>query len=138
MEIKVRDHTSTYNNPEKVACLFRKILSAENDIDRDKEHVWVLGLNTRNCMKYVELVSLGTLDSSLIQPREIFRMGVAKAVKSIIVAHNHPSNAEHPSTEDRVITQRLKGAGEILCIPVLDHVIVTEDGYFSFAESGLL
>jgi DNA repair protein RadC len=138
MEIKVRDHRTEYNNPEKVARLFREILGTENNIDRDKEHVWVLGLNTRNCMKYVELVSLGTLDGSLIQPREIFRMGVAKGIKSIIVAHNHPSNAENPSTEDKEITQRLKGAGEILCIPVLDHVIVTRDGYFSFAESGLL
>ena len=138
MEIKVRDRRTEYNNPGKVACLFRKILSAENDIDRDKEHVWVLGLNTRNHMKYIELVSLGTLDSSLIQPREIFRMGVMKGIKSIIVAHNHPSNAEHPSTEDKEITQRLRGAGEILCIPVLDHVIITRDGYFSFAESGLL
>jgi DNA repair protein RadC len=138
MEIKVRDHRTAYNNPEKVARLFREILSAENDIDRDKEHVWVLGLNTRNFMKYIELVSLGTLDGSLIQPREIFRMAVIKGVKSIIVAHNHPSGVEHPSTEDKEITRRLKGAGEILCIPVLDHVIVTEDGYFSFAGCGLL
>jgi len=138
MEIKVQDNKTVYNNSGKVAHLFQEILSNENEIDQDKEHVWVLGVNTRHIVKYVELVSLGTLDASLMQPREIYRMAISKGVKAIIIAHNHPSGLEQSSEEDKEITQRLKQAGNILGIKLLDHVIVTKEQHFSFADSGLL
>jgi DNA repair protein RadC len=138
MEIKVQDQNAIYSNSGKVAHLFQKILSNENEIDQDKEHVWVMGLNTRNCVKYVELVSLGTLEASLVQPRETYRMAILKGVKSIIFAHNHPSGETQPSEEDKAITQKLFHAGNILGINLLDHVIVTKERHFSFADSGLL
>jgi DNA repair protein RadC len=138
MEIKVQDNKTVYNNSGKVAHLFREILSNENEIDQDKEHVWVLGVNTRHIVKYVELVSLGTLDASLMQPREVYRMAISKGVKAIIIAHNHPSAVVQPSEEDKATTQQLSQAGNIIGIKLLDHVIVTKEGYFSFLDSGLL
>jgi DNA repair protein RadC len=121
-----------------VADLFRRILASESEIDQDKEHVWVMGVNAKNAAKYVELVSLGTLDCSLIQPRETFRMAISRGVKSIILAHNHPSGEAIPSNEDTNVTRNLREAGRIIGIQLLDHVIVTKDRHFSFADTGLL
>ena len=138
MEIKVQDEKTVYNNAGKVAALFQGFLSNENEIDQDKEHVWVMGLNTRNIVKYVELVSLGTLEESLIQPREVYRMAISRGAKSIIIAHNHPSKSIEPSPDDLTITSRLTKAGEIIGIKVLDHVIITKQDHFSFADRGML
>jgi DNA repair protein RadC len=138
MEIMIQDTKTAYKNFGMVADLFRRILASENEIDQDKEHVWVLGVNAKNVVKYVELVSLGTLDGSLIQPRETFRMAISKGVKSIILAHNHPSGEAIPSNEDTNVTRNLREAGRIIGIQLLDHVIVTKDRHFSFADTGLL
>jgi len=121
-----------------VAELLRGILAADSEIDQDKEHVWVLGLTRRNSVKYLELVSLGTLEASLMHPREIYRMAILKGVSSIIVGHNHPSGNLNPSQEDTTITKQLSEAGRIVGIKLLDHVIVTKEAHFSFADTGLL
>jgi len=91
MRIRVRQTwKDQISNPEKVSEILRSILSTESEIDRDKEHIWVLGLSTSNVIRYIDLVSLGTLDMTLCDPREVFRLAVMKGVKAIIVAHNHP------------------------------------------------
>jgi DNA repair protein RadC len=138
MEIRIQDHKVACTNPEQVAHLFQEILLTENEVDQDKEHFWVMGLNTRHNVKYVELVSLGTLDNSLVEPRETFRMAILKGVKSIIVAHNHPSGIIEPSQEDLALCRRLRQAGHIIGIEVLDHVIVSKGEYYSFANAGLI
>lgn len=139
MEIEIKDGDKVeYKAPEMVARLFREVLANENEIDRDKEHTWVMGLNTKNNVKYIELVTLGILDASLLHPREIFRMAIMKGVKSIIVVHNHPSGSPQPSGEDLRMTKQLSEAGKLMGIPLLDHVIITLDGHFSFQEAGLL
>ncbi len=115
------------------------LLNYEQEHDREKEHFWILGLNTKNVIQYADLVSLGSLSSSIVHPRETFRLAVMKATASIIIGHNHPSGDTQPSQEDILLTKRLSQAGEILGINVLDHVIIGSEGrYFSFCDNGML
>lgn len=140
MKIKIDKETKStkINKPEIVSGIFQKILETEDVIDQDKEHFWVIGLNTRNIIKYIELVSLGTLNTSPVHPREIFRLAIYEAVNSIILVHNHPSEVTDPSENDIILTQQLVQAGEILGIGVLDHIIITKNQYLSFKEKGLI
>lgn len=139
MIIQVRDFKNkNIAKPEDVAGLLQNVLKTEDRYDQDKEHFWVLGLNSRNTLQYLELVSLGTLNASLIHPREVFRLSVHKAVASIIIAHNHPSGNTEPSADDLAITKRLVESGKILGIEVVDHITITGRGYLSFKEKNLL
>jgi len=125
--------------PEDIASIFRSILQAECPEDRDKEHLWIAGLTSKNTVKYIELVSLGILDASLVHPREVFRLAITEAVASIILCHNHPSGDPYPSEQDRQMTRKLKEGGRILGIEVLDHLIITTSGkYISLEEDGLI
>lgn len=134
MLIEVKEKPKQVSDAETAAEIFRSILSADSEVDQDKEHFWVMGLNTNNVILYVELVSLGTLNNSLICPRETFKMAIIKAAASIIVGHNHPSGDPGPSREDSLITDRLKQAGKILGIELLDHIIIgNNQRYFSFS-----
>lgn len=83
-------------------------------------------------------ISHGTLNASLVHPREVFKAAVDYLAAGIILLHNHPSGDPNPSGEDRKITSQLTKAGEVMGIPVLDHIILAGDGYFSFANEGLL
>ena len=139
MQIKIKDKEKVvFNAPGNVAEIFQKILATENEIDRDKEHFWAVGINANNTIKYIELVSLGTLESSLVHSRETFRFAISKAASRIVVAHNHPSGTLAPSEEDIKITKRLVDAGDIIGIKVLDHVIVTKGGFTSLKEQGYI
>ena len=80
----------------------------------------------------------GTLNRTIVHPREVFKYGLINGASGIIVAHNHPSGCPDPSKEDIALTERLREAGEILGLNVLDHVIVSKKGYYSFLEEGLL
>jgi len=83
-------------------------------------------------------VSRGTLTASLVHPREVFRGAIRAAAAEIVLVHNHPSGDPTPSREDETVTERLRRAGALLGVQVLDHVIVAEGGYFSFREGGLM
>jgi len=137
MEIKLSEKKEI-KNPKEMAGVFQQVLKMESQIDQDKEHFWVAGLNTRNVIKYLELVSLGTLDANLVHPREVFRLTISKGVAQIVVGHNHPSGDPEPSEDDLEITQRLKKAGEIIGIEVIDHIIIAGNDYLSFKEKRLL
>ncbi len=107
---------------------------------RDREHFIAILLNTRNKVITIDTVSIGTLNGSLVHPREVFRLAIVKGAAGIITAHNHPSGDATPSREDLDLVQRLTEAGKVLGIGQLDHVIVTpEPGcWTSFKEKGLL
>lgn len=122
---------------EQIAEIMIKIHEATDESDRHKEHFWVIGINTKNVIQYIELVSLGTMTASLVHPREVFRFSVMKSVAALIFCHNHPSGDPKPSQEDTLLTKRLKQAGDILGIQVLDHIILGEK-VFSFRDSGLI
>jgi DNA repair protein RadC len=103
----------------------------------DKEHFCVFFLNTQNRIISREIVSIGTLNTSLIHPRECFRTAILKNSAAVIFAHNHPSGSLEPSDEDMAVTKRLKDAGKLIGIEVLDHVIVTAESYKSLREQNL-
>jgi DNA repair protein RadC len=103
-----------------------------------KERFYCLLLDTRNRFLHDERVSEGTLTASLVHPREAFRVAVREAASAVIFVHNHPSGDPSPSREDVELTRRLSEAGKILGIRVLDHVIVAEDGWYSFSDQGEL
>lgn len=103
-----------------------------------KEHFMVLILDTKNRILKKETVSVGTVNASLVHPREVFTQAIRLQATSVIVAHNHPSGDPFPSYEDRQVTTRLCEAGQILGIDVLDHLILGDHCYFSFKEKGLI
>ena len=110
----------------------------EKACNLDREHFWRIDLDIRNRIIGYEVVSIGTLTASLVHPREVFVGALLSKSAGVIIAHNHPSGEITPSPEDKETTRRLVKAGEILGVPVLDHLIVGDGKYFSFKESGLL
>jgi DNA repair protein RadC len=140
MKVQIPKNAVPVTDPQAIADVFHSVLNAEPIHDREKEHFWIVGLNTRNNIKYIELVSLGTLNASLVHPREAFRFAVLQGSSSIILAHNHPSDDMNPSEDDLSLTRRLCDAGKILGIEVLDHIIVANNtnGYTSFKVRGLM
>jgi DNA repair protein RadC len=125
----------TIKDSKDVAKVFLDLLALEDKNDQDKEHFYVMHLNIRNRIEMVELVSLGTLTSSLVHPRETFRRAVIAGSASIIVAHNHPSGEVDPSDEDSKVTNLLFESGKLLGITLFDHVIFANDKFFSFREN---
>ena len=125
-------------SPGDIYEIMRKILMRETRVGREKEHFWVIGLNAGNEISYIELVSLGSISAAIIKPLEVFNLAARKKSPKIVLVHNHPGCGLEPSLEDKVITNRLVAGGKILEIEVLDHLIITEESYFSFAENDLL
>jgi DNA repair protein RadC len=105
--------------------------------DSKKEHFIVFFLDTRNQEIKREVVSIGSLVSNLVHPREVFEPAVRYLAAQVIVAHNHPSGNTQPSEEDKIITKRLVEAGKILGIELTDHVIVTKTTYLSLKKEGV-
>jgi len=118
-------------DPEKVYRLIKSRLK-----DYAREHFYIIPLNSRNYS--IAEVSVGSLNASIVHPREVFAEAIKNKAASVIFAHNHPSGDPEPSEEDLVITKRLVEAGKIMDIEVLDHVIVAKDAFFSFKNKGLL
>lgn len=105
---------------------------------KQKEYFMVLYLNARNQLIHKETISVGTLTQTLVHPREVFEPAIRHLTSSIILAHNHPSKSTEVSDEDIRLTEKLIQSGTILDIEVLDHIIITDDGYISFKEKQLL
>ena len=103
-----------------------------------KEHFLILCLNARRQLIHLETVSIGTLSASLVHPREVYSPAIQHAAAAVVAVHNHPSGDSTPSSEDRDVTRRLQRAGELLGIPLADHVVVSASGFFSFREHGLI
>lgn len=101
-------------------------------IDSTKEHFYSILLNTKNDIISIEHISTGDLNSSIVNPREVFTPAVKRSAKAVALVHNHPSGSPRPSKEDLLITKRLVEAGLILDIKVLDHVIIGRETYYSF------
>jgi DNA repair protein RadC len=106
--------------------------------DPTKEHFMVAYLNQGNKVIKVERVSTGSITSTLADPKVIFKKALLKEATAVMLCHNHPSGVAKPSADDRQLTQKLVKAGKILDIQVVDHLIIGENSYFSFAESGLM
>jgi DNA repair protein RadC len=123
--------TRRFTSAVQVAELFR-------DLEMEsKEHFLCLHLDGKNRIVCLDRVSVGSLNQSIVHPREVFKTAILSSAAAIILVHNHPTGDVTPSAEDREVTRRLAEVGQLVGIRVLDHVIVG-DGYFSFAEGGLL
>ena len=122
----------TAKTPEDVVALVRGRLKGKK-----KEYFLALLLDTRNQLIRVAEISVGSLDSSIVHPREVFKEAVAASAASVIFAHNHPSGDPEASEDDLNLTKRLAEAGEIMGIDVLDHVIIGEEKYLSLKREGL-
>jgi len=111
--------------PIQAAMAMRKVVG-----DDPREHFCALYLDTRQGLIDVEVLSIGTLNQSLVHPREVFRTAILRSAESIVIAHQHPSGDANPSREDMVVTERLVKAGRIIGIEVVDHVVVGDAGRF--------
>lgn len=118
--------------PEDVVRLLPRLKRLE------REHFLVVLLNARHEVDAVETVSVGSLNASIVHPREVFKPAVMQSAASVVFVHNHPSGDPEPSEEDLSITKRLVEAGDLLGIGVLDHVIVAARGVVSFRSRQLL
>jgi DNA repair protein RadC len=122
------------STPAIAAAVLQQFLA-----DADREHFVVLLLDTQNQMIGINTVTIGTLDASLVHPREVFKPAIPANAAAVLLAHNHPSGDPTPSAEDRAVTRQLAAAGATLGIEVLDHVILGDaPRYVSLVEAGLM
>jgi DNA repair protein RadC len=128
-----RPPVARIREPEDV---FRLLGGRLRDLQVEEFHL--LALDSQSQVLRDVLVTRGLLNSSLVHPREVFRPAIAEAAAGIIVVHNHPSGDPTPSVEDRAATNQLVSAGQLLDLPVYDHVIIAGDRFVSFAAAGLL
>ena len=126
-------HPKAIRGPEDVLAVVGKKLKTEQ-----REHFLVLLLNARHEVLGKETVSIGSLNASIVHPREVFRPAVIQAAAAIVLVHNHPSGDPEPGEEDLGITKRLVQVGDLLGISVLDHVVVAGRGHVSFRSRQLL
>ena len=106
--------------------------------DLDREAMVVIALNAKYEPNYLNTISIGSLTSSIVHPREVFKAAILGNAHSILLAHNHPSGNTELSQEDISITRRLKKASEVLGIPITDHLIISDKDHYSFRENGYL
>ena len=137
MNIRVKPNTKI-ESPEELYEIMQRILKREQKTDRDREHFWTISLNNANTVLNIELVSMGSVNATVIEPMEVYSIPLQKRATRIILVHNHPAGTLKPSKSDKDITNKLIQAGRILHIEVLDHIIITEESFYSFTQSGLL
>lgn len=121
------------NSPEDAVDLVKRFLE-----DADREMMILICLNRKGEPTALHTVSIGTLSSSLVHPREVFKVAILCNASSIILAHNHPSGDPSPSREDLDITKRIKDAGELIGIDLIDHLIIGSNKHCSLKSSGQL
>lgn len=128
-------------NVVKTADVFgimQRILLRENSIRRAQEHFWIIGLNNKSKILFIELLALGARNRINLDPPDVFIMSIYKLATKVIFVHNHPSGDTVPSGPDKTFTDHMLKAGQFLRIEVLDHLIISEEKYLSFAEVGLM
>lgn len=128
----------------KVLCaedlygIMQRILMSESKTDRNREHLWTVCLDTANRILNIELVSLGTVNKTIVEPMEVISIPLQKRAVKLILVHNHPSGELKPSERDKDITDHIIQVCRIMHVPLKDHLIISEKKYYSFLESGLL
>ena len=123
-------------NTEHLYGVMRQILMRENMLARKQEHVWVVGLDEKAVIQLIELVALGSLNKVILTPTHIFRLLLTKGCSYFILVHNHPSGTLKPSKEDLDLSDKMQQIGAFQKLPLRDHLIITEAGYYSMADKG--
>ncbi|UGU16126.1 DNA repair protein [Sinomicrobium kalidii] len=125
-------------NSDDVYKVMQQVLLRENKIRRNQEHFWIVGLDNKNKILFIELISLGAVNRVMVNPPEVFRMAIYKLAVKMILIHNHPSGETEPSQADLDLTDRMMKTGELINIEVVDHLVISEDTYYSFANAGVM
>ncbi len=125
-------------NSEDIYNIMQEVLLRENKIRRNQEHFWIIGLNRKNKILFIELISLGAKNRLQVDPPEVFRMAIYKLAVNVILVHNHPSGSVEPSETDIDYTDKMTKSAILLNLKVTDHLIITEDSYQSFADFGIM
>lgn len=123
--------------PADIYQIMKPIYAQNDDLDKEREQLYLIGLDVRNNIKTIDLISMGTINESLVSAREVYRTALIKNCLSIILVHNHPSQDPTPSQADLEVTEKLKDAGKIIGVNLLDHLIYTDNGYQSLKEMGV-
>jgi len=126
------------DTPDKAAEYWQRHIATHPHFNPECEYLAILILNTRRRVKGHYLVSIGTLDSIMVHPREVFRLAVMTSAAAIVMMHNHPSGESTPSEADIRVTRDIIRAGQLLKIELLDHVIIGKPGHTSLRELGYL
>jgi len=137
----VKETSGRYDVNKKIKCPYDIYHVAQNVIrasEYAEENLWLITLDTKNNITGIFTVSTGSLNSSIVHPREIFKRAVLQNAASIAICHNHPSGDITPSRDDIDTTKRLYEAGKILGIELLDHIIVGDNSYTSLKERGVI
>ncbi len=125
-------------NSVDVFRIMKHILLREKKIDRDKEHFWIVCLAQNNQILLIELISLGSVNRTVVEPMEVFSFALQKRAVKMILVHNHPSGELKPSPADIDLTDKMTAIGKFLRLPIIDHLIISTQDYYSFTDSGLL
>ncbi len=126
------------HNSEDIYSVMQRILMREEKVDRGREHFWTISLDNANKILNIELVSMGSFRATIVEPMEVFSVPLQKRAVRLVLVHNHPSGTLKPSESDKDVTNHLIQVGNIMNVFVIDHLIITESSYYSFANSGLL
>lgn len=118
--------------------IMQEVLLRQNKMRRSIEYLWVVSLNAKNWITNIELINIGSPNRVRTEPPEIFRVPIYKAAVNIILVHNHPSGSLTPSPADKDFTDKMMKVGKLLNIAVVDHQIITETDFYSFANTGLM
>jgi DNA repair protein RadC len=132
-EDSISSDISSIDQPSQVAAMVMDDLRNE-----DREKFMIVMLNTKNKVIGFNLVSMGTLNASIVHPREVFKPAIIAGAGSVILIHNHPSGDPSPSQEDIEVTKRMVASGDVLGITVRDHLVIGDGVFVSFREKGLL
>lgn len=136
----VKESSALYDAPKQIrgAADIQTIANAAFSMNElPEEHLIALYLNTKNVVISVQEITKGTLNASLVHPREVLRGAILANANKFVIVHNHPSGDTTPSNADRQVTEMLKKAGELMQIDLLDHVIIG-NGYYSFCDHNLI
>lgn len=139
LELGKRRRYSEAVKREKILCskdIFEIMQSVLSDVNY--EQFWILLLNNSNKILKKENISMGGLTSTIVDPKKIYKKALENNAASIILCHNHPSGNVKPSEADIKLTKKLREAGKLMDLPILDHIIVGIENYFSFADEGIL
>lgn len=125
-------------NGDDLYGIMQKILLRADKIDQDREHFWIVGLANNNRILFIELIGLGSVNTTIAEPMDVFSFALQKRAVKIVLVHNHPSGDLKPSAADLDNTDRLIQVGIIVNTEVYDHLIITERSYLSFRDTGVL
>lgn len=138
MNIRLKPHQKIHiQSSADIYQILQPIFRRCSKLDRDREHLWMMTLDSSRTLRKLELLGVGTQRTVLIDPMEVYHRALLRRAAAIVVIHNHPAGNLSPSRADKTATAKLLEASRLLNIELLDHLIISEEGYFSFLDEGV-